>query len=248
MDADEKIRILNHYKDWFREVLMVAHKKNTKKLIDIKEFNINPFTVFYLAKFFRNDTSPRSVAEVLLLPRMLGTSISTSFGQNIQRFISLTLGGYGSLRAGLDIEFVDQIDGRMKYCQLKSGPNSLNNPDVTTIFNDFQGIRNLARTNNLALQYGDLVFALLYGERGELNSFIRLLESRDITVLVGKEFWHHFTGDEDFYESLFAASAQVAREANLEPIIENVLDRLAAEVAILYKDYYDQNLDKEVDR
>ncbi|MFT3910320.1 MAG: PmeII family type II restriction endonuclease [Ferruginibacter sp.] len=247
MTKQEKFQILERYKEWFRDAFMIAHKKNTKKLIDISEFNINPFTVFYLAKFFKGDTSPRSVAEVLLYPRILGTSVTTTFGHGMQKFISQILGAYGSTTAGIDIEFTDQVDGRKKYCQLKSGPNSLNNADVTTIDNDFQAIRNLARTNNLNLQYGDLIFGLLYGEREELNSFIKLLESRDITVIVGKEFWNHFTGDEDFYEALFAASAEVAKEADFAPFLEDIINKLAVEVEKKYKDYYDQNFDEIVD-
>ena len=247
MTTQEKGDILDRYRAWFKEALISAHKKNTEKLIHISNFNINPYTVFYLAKYFTGDTSPQSIAKILLYPRILGTSISTSFGQRIQKFISQILGVYGSTTSGIDLEFIDQIDGRQKYCQLKSGPNSINKADVTTIDNDFKAIRNLARTNSLDLRHGELVFALLYGERHELNSFIRMLEDRNITVLVGKEFWLHFTGDNEFLAALFAASAEVAREVDISPFLNNIIDQLAIEVQDKYRDYYEEHYDEEVD-
>jgi hypothetical protein len=247
MTIEERNDILDRYKSWFRDEFMIAHKRNTEKLTNLSNFNVNPFTVFYLAKFFKGNTAPRSIAEVLLYPRILGTSVSTSFGQGMQKFVTRILNAYGSTTSGIDIEFIGQ-DGRNKYCQLKSGPNSINNADVTTVDGDFRAIRSLARTNNLNLQYGDLVFALLYGERSELNSFIKLLEERNITVLVGKEFWYNFTGDNDFYEALFAASAQVAREADFAPFMETIIDQLALEVEHKYRDYYQENFDEQVDR
>lgn len=49
----------------------------------------------------------------------------------------------GSVGGGIDIEFVDSFDDRKKYCQLKSGPNTINKDDVITIKNHFQGIKTL---------------------------------------------------------------------------------------------------------
>jgi hypothetical protein len=44
-------------------------------------------------------------------------------------------GMMGSVVHGIDIEFIDAIDGRKKYCQLKSGPSTINKDDVVTIIN-----------------------------------------------------------------------------------------------------------------
>ncbi|MEI3611152.1 PmeII family type II restriction endonuclease [Pseudogracilibacillus sp. SO30301A] len=57
----------------------------------------------------------------------------------------------------MDIEFIDKLDGRKKYCQIKADPNTINHDDVTTIKNHFNGIRNLARTNNLQIGLNDLI-------------------------------------------------------------------------------------------
>ncbi|HFC30488.1 MAG TPA: hypothetical protein ENJ44_05540, partial [Oceanospirillales bacterium] len=40
-------------------------------------------------------------------------------------FVELNL-ATGSLIKGIDIEFFDKVDKRTKWCQLKSGPNTIN--------------------------------------------------------------------------------------------------------------------------
>ncbi|KXG44739.1 hypothetical protein U473_12420 [Tepidibacillus decaturensis] len=116
------------------------------QLNDLSEFNVNPFLLLYNANYLTGNNDAKSVAKSLIYPRVLGTSINTSFGTQFQYFISNTLSGYVSAIQGLDIEFVDQIDSRRKYCQLKAGPNTINKDDVQTIINHFNGVRNLART------------------------------------------------------------------------------------------------------
>ena len=67
----------------------------------------------------------------------------------MQAFCKDVLAGFASTTTGIDIEFVDQIDGRRKYCQIKAGPNCINKDDITTILHHFDAIRRLARTNGL---------------------------------------------------------------------------------------------------
>jgi len=149
METREKTSILNKFKDLIRNNLVANHKSNTEKLVDIKEFQINPFLLHYLANYLEGNATTKSLAKVLVYPRVLGTSITTTFGTMMQKFISEVLGAYGSTTSGIDIEFTDCMDSRKKYCQLKSGPNSINRDDVTTIKNHFRGAINLARQNNL---------------------------------------------------------------------------------------------------
>lgn len=241
MTEAEKKEIVEKFKAWFRDNLAIAHKRNTEKLKDINKFQINPFLLHYLASFFEGNTEPESLAKVLVYPRVLGTSITTSFGTGMQRFITQILGAYGSVTAGIDVEFIDQLDGRRKYCQLKSGPNAINRDDVDTIENHFRSIKNLARTNNLDLRYGDLVFALMYGERKEVNSFIPILEGRDVVVLVGEEFWHRFTGDQTFYRHLIVAAGEVAQEINMKESINEVVQALSKDINQKYDDLFGEN-------
>ena len=66
--------------------------------------------------------TPKSIAKALAYPRVLGQSITTSFGMNMQKFISdVLVNAFGSTTQGIDIEFTDCVDGRKKYCQVKLG-------------------------------------------------------------------------------------------------------------------------------
>lgn len=229
MNLEEKQLILLKFKEWFKDSLIESHLKNTKKLKNIKEFNINPFLLYYLANYLEGNSNPESLAKVLVYPRALGTSITTSFGTKMQTFMTIVLDAYGSTTKGIDIEFIDQIDNRKKYCQLKSGPNAINKDDITTIKDHFKGVKNLARTNNLQIDVNDLVFCLIYGEESEKNSFIKELE-KDYTVHMGKEFWHRFTGDENFYKDLIIEAGEIAKEIDMKQIIDDVIIELSATV------------------
>lgn len=164
-----KLEILHKARSWFAQSIAANHVQNTQKLSNPKNFNINPFLVTYLANFLTGDNSPESIAKALLYPRVLGTSITTSFGTNIQKFASDVLSGFGSMISGIDIEFVDQIDFRRKFCQLKAGPDTINKDDVESIHGHFNSAINLARTNNLPISHDDLIIGVLYGQADQLN-------------------------------------------------------------------------------
>lgn len=240
MNQAQKAEILSKFKIWFKDSIIANHIKNTKKLVDVKKFNINPFLLYYLANYLEGNSDSSSLAKALIFPRVLGTSITTSFGTNVQQFVTKVLDGYGSTTQGIDIEYVDSVDKRKKYCQLKSGPNALNKDDIKTIVDHFKAVKNLAKTNNLKLQYDDLVFALSYGERHEVNAFIKELEERDVTILVGKEFWLHFTGDEDFYFDLIKAAGEIANEVDMKELVDSVISDLSVSIEQRFTDLYEK--------
>ena len=219
-----------------REELVRAHKANTLKLASLKEFNINPFLWAYLAYYLRGNNDYRTLAEVLIYPRVLGSSITTSFGARAQDLITrLFEGTYGSGIPGIDIEFTDKLDGRKKYCQIKAGPNVINRDDVKTIRDHFRALQSLARTNHLSLQTTDMMFCLLYGEENEKNGFVLEVE-RDYVVSMGRDFWHRFTGDPDFYKDLIAAFGEVAQEINMRKEIESTIDDLSRNIEKTFGD------------
>ena len=87
MTEEQKKAIIESGKNYFRTSIIPNHIKNLKKL-RLKDFDINPFLINYLAAFLCGETTPQSMAKALVYPRILGTSVNTSFGQNIQIFIS----------------------------------------------------------------------------------------------------------------------------------------------------------------
>ncbi|MBC1551545.1 restriction endonuclease [Listeria booriae] len=221
--------IIEKAKEFFKKEIIPNHKKNTYKLKNISEFNINPFLVKYKANFFFGDDSPESIARSLVYPRVLGTSIDTIFGNQLQKFCNETLEGFASTTSGIDIEFIDKIDGRRKYCQIKAGPNTINKDDVDTIKNHFTGVKNLARTNHLSIEFNDLVVGVFYGEPDELSGHYKKV-SQDFPVFIGKEFWHRLTGDEEFYIKLTDAIGEVATEVNSKELVEEIVTAVAEKI------------------
>ena len=228
MTEQERQEILTKAKNFFRTRIAENHKRNTERLSNINQFNINPFTHKYLAQFAFGNSSPESMAKALVYPRILGTSIATTFGTQLQFFCNEVLSSYASTTSGIDIEFVDALDGRRKYCQVKAGPQTINHDDVDTIKNHFRAIRNLARTNHLNLNITDCIVGVFYGTEESLcQSYKRINE--EYPVYVGVEFWHRLTGDPDFYFDLINAFAEVADDLDCSEMISGIISRLADE-------------------
>lgn len=234
MNAAEQNALIKKAQNWFRETIFPNHLANTEKLVEAEQFNINPFLTPYLAVYLTGELTEESVARALLYPRVLGSSITTSFGQNMQAFISDVLGNaFGSTTQGIDIEFEDCIDGRKKYCQVKLGPNTINKDDVTTIHNHFRAVRSLGRTNNIAVRQDDMVIGILYGDPGQESSHYKKLQTEhEYPLFIGKDLWHRLTGSEDFYERLIDAIAKVALEAKGKDVLEKTVNKLAASKAL----------------
>ena len=227
MTEQEKRAILSAAKEFFRTRIAPNHNYNTAKLKDISKFKVNPFLIKYLAQFAFGDSSPESMAKALIYPRVLGTSITTSFGTNIQYFCKDVLSAYASTTSGIDIEFIDSIDGQRKYCQVKAGPNTINRDDVSVIKDHFRGVINLGRTNGLRISPADCIVGVLYGRPSELSGHYRLIDE-DYPVIIGKNFWFRLTGDENFYDDLITAFADVAEEMDSSALLQRTIDSLAA--------------------
>lgn len=229
MTDEEKQRILETAKNFLRTRIAINHIKNTEKLQDLEEFNINPFLSKYLPQFAFGDSSPENTAKALIYPRVLGTSITTSFGTNMQYFCNDVLSSFASTTSGIDIEFVDALDGVRKYCQVKAGPNTINKDDVPVIKDHFRGVINLARTNGLRISPADCVVGVLYGKASELSSHYKKIDE-DYPVIVGKDFWHRLTGDIDFYNDLISAFAEVADELDSSELLQETIEKLANQI------------------
>ena len=55
MTPEERQEILTKSKDFFRNRIIVNHKRNTAKLSTLKNFNVNPFMCKYLSAFAFGD-------------------------------------------------------------------------------------------------------------------------------------------------------------------------------------------------
>ena len=232
--SEKNKEVLDKASKWFLDKIIRNHISNTLKLSKASEFNLNPLLAPYLSAFITGEVTPYGIAKALVYGR-IGTSLNTSFGTNLQNFVSEVLGdAYGSIVSGVDIHFKDQIDGEEKICQLKLGPNTINKDDVETINNHFKSVKNLARTNNFRLNSDSLVIGVIYGTEERLSQHYRnLRDKHHYPIFVGKNFWLRLTGDELFFQKLVHTIAETLAEVNASTLIEETIQRLANEKEIV---------------
>lgn len=232
MTDKDKLSIIQSGKEYFRQIIIPSHLKGLAKL-ELKDFDVNPFLIHYLAAFLCGNTESLALAKALVYPRVLGTSINTSFGSNIQYFITglKEIISSGSAISGIDIEFVDALDGRKKYCQCKAGPKTINRDDIDTILGHFKEFKGIARQNRLRISDDDLVVGVLYGESGNLSANYKTIRTT-YPVYCGVEFWEHLTGDKQFYNRLTKAFGEVVEEENIDgsQLIESKIKDIAREI------------------
>ena len=222
------IKIVEYFeKNIFQNHLSAIEKTHSK----LKSYNINPIVVKYLSKVLEDNYTPEGVAKALFYPRVLGTSINTSFGTRIQNmFVVLNIAD-GSLIKGMDIEFIDKIDNRRKWCQLKSGPNTINHEDVAPLIKKFSTTINLARTNSAlnGVSNMDFIVGVLYGEANELSMHYRTIDKTH-PVIIGKEFWHRITGFPNFYDGLVTELHKCINSLDTSDIFNKGCESLANEI------------------
>ena len=227
MTENELLQIVTTY---FEEKIFENHKINSIKTHSkLKSYKINPIIVKYLSKILENEFTPIGIAKALYYPRILGTSINTSFGTRIQNMFVVLQLAKGSLIKGMDIEFIDKIDGRKKWCQLKSGPNTINSEDVNPLLKKFTSVTNLARTNAINLNNSDLILGVLYGEESQLSQHYKKIDQQ-FPVIIGKEFWHRITGFPDFYNTLVSSLDTMILNLDMEDFFKKGYLILAKEI------------------
>ncbi len=222
------VEIVEYFRVYIFENHITASINTHSKL---KNYNINPIVVKYLSRVLDNDYTPIGVAKALYYPRVLGTSINTSFGTRIQNmFVDLKI-AEGSLIKGMDIEFFDKIDKRKKWCQLKSGPNTINSEDVKPLIKKFTDTINLARTNKAFknINNTDFIVGVLYGEQDELSMHYKVIDKTH-PVIIGKEFWHRVTGFPKFYDGLVENLQVLIENIDTQDLINKGVEELAKEI------------------
>lgn len=221
-------KIVEYFETYiFHNHIEASLKTHTK----LKAYNINPIVVKYLSKVLENNYSPEGVAKALYYPRVLGTSINTSFGTRIQNmFVDLEIAS-GSLIKGMDIEFIDKYDNRKKWCQLKSGPNTINSEDVKPLISKFSSTINLARTNNAfkGISNSDFIVGVLYGDISELSMHYKKIDKIH-PVIIGKDFWYRLTGYPNFYYGLVEELHQCINSLDTKDLINLGCEKLADEI------------------
>lgn len=229
MNEAQLIAEMCHYFDQeivqkHQESLLIKHSR-------LSSYQTNPILLKYLSQLVDSGITEEGIAKALFYPRALGTSISGSFGSKFQKMLVDLKLVYGSLIPGMDIEYVDQIDNRQKYCQLKSGPNTINSKDVNPILNEFDSVANLARTNHSSqnLSNNDLVLGVIYGDRDQLSTHYTRIDQK-YPVLIGAGFWHRVTGFPDFYNNLINSIDELISNMTQSNAFQTAYQHLLADV------------------
>lgn len=229
MTEEQLIEIITQYieKNIFKQHMTTVVKKHSK----LREYKINPIVVKYLSKVLVDNYTPEGVAKALYYPRVLGTSINTSFGTSIQKMFVILGIAEGSVIPGMDIEFMDKIDGRKKWCQLKSGPNTINFGDVKPMIEEFSKTIRLARTNTAlrGVSNNDFIVGVLYGEEDQLSMHYKTI-NKIHPVIIGSDFWHRLTGFPDFYNKLVIALHETILNLEANDFFNEGLNQLIDEV------------------
>lgn len=212
----------NAYDFFFNFFSKKAQKYSNTKY---KSFKVNPFTIQATANAFGSPITAQNLAKAVVYPFALGTSIATSFGTNFQAFMVSTTGGVAraSVVKGMDIEYDDALDNRHKYCQIKSGPTTINKDDIKTIEDHFKGLTNLARTNHLPLDASDKVVGVLYGTHNDLSTMYRTIEHDGINVFAGEELFYHITGIHGLYQGLIESARRAAENSEMQESIQKLI-------------------------
>lgn len=145
-------------------------------------------------------------------------------------FVKLNL-AEGSAIKGIDIEFLDKVDNRKKWCQLKSGPNTINSEDVNPLIKKFTNTIRLARTNDALIgsTNNDFIVGVLYGESEDLSMHYKKIDEIH-PVLIGKDFWHRITGFPNFYEKLVSSLHEMINNLETGDFIAKGFDELTGEI------------------
>lgn len=200
MNEIQKKAIIESGKQYFRSTIIPNHLKKLQKL-QLKDINVNPFLISYLAAFLCHDTDPVSLAKALVYPRILETCLSSSLGLYTQNFLYSLEENIGRVSSidGIDFEFVDTLDGRNKFCIFDSKIDSVE--ELTEILEKSKkAILEIDKEHWYDLM-DDVIICVPFGNERELSAEMRMVSTIH-PVLSGVDFWCHLTGDKNFYNSL----------------------------------------------
>jgi len=200
----------------------IVEMTNKYEKLSRKDLAVNPFLAATLKLENEED-----ILEFFITQR-LQRGIVTSFGSLLQEIAKIL----DSEANKEDIDLVIKKDNKIHYVQLKSGPEGFTRPALRKT----KGAFNKLKTENPACV---TTIAFCYGIKNQLSKIWgkELYESADI-VLVGKEFWDYFFG-ENFYERLINIFKSIEideKQANIkrksfDDILKTVYNRILREKA-----------------
>lgn len=75
-----------------------------------------------------------------------------------------------------------------------------------------------------------MIVGVIYGDQKELSSHYKRINEK-YPIVIGKDFWHHLTGKDDFYFDLIDAVGEVALEVDGTKVLQETIAALSADIA-----------------
>lgn len=239
MDTSLKEKI----KDYLTKEFVLPLSARISAGYELCDFNIHPFNLIAVASGIFGSLTPENIAKTLIYPRALGTSITTKFGDKIQKMCVEVLGARASSTPGLDVEYEDKRPGEHKIlaCQLKAGPNTINSGDVAPMIEKMESAYRLLQQNRAGNSMPTFCVGVFYGVPSELSGHYRAIESSavfgqmSVPIIIGQDFWHSLTGDIEFYADLIQIFVGIFEE---EDYSKPFVDAVASFAKVIEKEFF----------
>jgi len=234
-------RLRGVLKQYFKEEFSEVIKGKLQEGHALDSFNVNPLVLIALSSGIFGEPTSMNMAKVLLYPRVFGTSVSTTFGDKMQKLCAAHLGAQASSTPGMDLEFDDKVDRHRVIMQLKAGPNTINSGDVGPMLEDMRSAYRLLRQNRVPQESMPLfAVGITYGTIGEISGHYRKIHEStvggqmSIPILIGQDFWHRLTGDLDFYAGMIGIFVELFEQEDYTGLLDADLAKLASEIEAKY--------------
>ena len=220
-------QILQTFTSWF-DGWLDDRILATKNFAKIDQYKINEFTLIFQTLALRNKLDVNSIAETLVTIGWAGQSLSTSFGDQLQKKFMIKIPGVNaSVVKGIDIEYIDFFDKKRKYVQLKTGPLTINAGDVKPILDEFTSAKRLARQNGLIVPDTDFIMGVIYGKRKQINAHYLKIEQAGYDVMVGNDLFEHITGIPGLADKIMRIAKKLMRSKKPYPHLQKAKRELA---------------------
>ena len=99
------------------------------------------------------------------------------------------------------------------------------------ICNEFAAAKRLLHTNGaMNIHDNNFLLGVLYGTEDQLSTNYRQIMNKGWNVIPGKNFWHHLTGDPDYYEALIETFSACAQLHDKHDEINELIHRIAEQL------------------
>ena len=200
------------------------HVKNLKSLSP-NDLVLNHFSASYAAGTIGGvPLTANSLARALVIPRALGSSLSTIVSRQLRFFCGELPGVEVVGKHANQVNYTDRVDDTNRIGIFAGGPSNLNSPGRKTL----EG-----KLTRLHAQIGRSapapVVCVTHGEISNLNSSFKKLDPK-YAVFVGGDFWHRVTGDPNFYRELSFRLSWSAAAAGSKVALSDAIKRVEREI------------------